>query len=203
MKTDFFLGKKTKSIVKKAKEFGFDRIFFVKEVLTLADVKKQERINYDAILIKTSNVELLRRMIDKVANHFSFVLVLGTNDQINRIALEHKKVSALVSPECGREQDYIHYRNSGLNQVLCKIAKTNGKIIIINFRDVLFKKEQEKAVLLGRIAQNVVLCRKYKVKVRIGSFASKKEELRDVSSLRSFCIAIGMAPADAKNALLD
>ena len=158
----------------------------VKEVSKLKEIKKEDKGKYNAILIKTKRPEILRRIIDKASNYFSFILVLGTSDEINRIALEHKKVKALVSPEYGRERDFLHYRNSGLNQVLCKIAKDNNKMIVENFDDVVSNEKIYAALILGRIIQNARLCKKYKTKFIIADFGENKEELRSKYDLRTF-----------------
>jgi len=197
---DFLLAKENKLLNEKAKNLGFDSVFFVKEILTLKDIKKEK--GYDVFLLKTTRPETLRRMIDKAEASVSLIFVLGTNDTINRIALEHKKVRALVCPEYERKYDFLHYRNSGLNQVLCKIARDNDKVIIKNFKDILFREGKERALLLGKIMQNIKLCRKYKVKVKLASFASIKKEMKSFFDLRSFCIAIGMTKKEAKNAFL-
>lgn len=191
MKIDFFIGKRNKTIVKEAKALGFDNIFFVKEVSSFNEIKKEDQKNYNIILIKTQNVDMMRRMIDKASN-FAQVFVLGTNDVINRTALENKKVNALISPEYERSHDWSNYRNSGLNQVLCKIARDNNKAIMINFKDILLKRGQERAVLLGRIMQNIKLCRKYNAKLRMATFASRHEEMRSISDLKSLCTVMGM-----------
>ena len=41
MVCDFLLAKENKLLRKKAKNLGFDRVFFVKEVSTLKDIKKE------------------------------------------------------------------------------------------------------------------------------------------------------------------
>lgn len=199
---DFFIGKKDKKIEDFAKQLGFSRILFVKEVSKLKQIIKEDKKNYDVFLIKTTKPELLRRMIDKISNYPSFIFVLGTNDEINRTALEHKKVKALISPEYARQKDFLHYRNSGLNQVLCKIARDNNKTIMINFNDILLSKNEKRAIIIGRIMQNIKICNKYKTKIRIATFASLQEEMRSFSDLRSFCIAIEMTNKEAGRVFL-
>ena len=161
----FFLGKRNRQIEKKALALGLE-IIFVKEV-SKANMKtnkiKKDAGDYDAVLVKTQNIDIMRRIIDKFSSVFSFIIVLGMNDEINRACLEHKKTNALLSPEFERKKDFINYRNSGLNQVLCKIARDNKKIIIENLSDLQGDKKT-RALLLGKIMQNARLCRKYKTK---------------------------------------
>jgi len=169
----FVLGKRNKKIEEKVLSFGFD-VVFIKEVSKIEEITKQETKDYNAILIKTENVEMLRRIIDKAANYFD-IFVLGTNDKINRAALEHKKVKALVSPEYNRKFDYTSYRNSGMNHVLCKIARNNDKTIIENFSEFLAREKKDRATWLGRILQNARLCKKYKAKFIVTQFVKGDE----------------------------
>ncbi|MEM4152575.1 MAG: hypothetical protein QXK80_00420 [Candidatus Pacearchaeota archaeon] len=184
-RVEFFIGKRNKKIEKLYEKLGFNKVFFVKEVSFVEEIKKEEKDSYDLILINTDNLENMRRMIDKAANYFR-VLVLGTNDKINRAALSHKKVIALVSPEYERKKDYVDYRNSGLNQVLCKIAQNGDKFIIERLSDFFGKNKKEKALLLGRIMQNFKLCKKYKVKFILSIFAKEENKLKSCNELKNF-----------------
>lgn len=163
------------------------KILFVKEVSTLKEIRKEDKGKYDLILIKTEKPEMLRRIVDKASAYFSSIFVLGMNDEINRVALEHKKVKALVSPEYHRAKDFLHYRNSGLNQVLCKIARDNDKMIIENLNDLrLERKEVSRALILGRMIQNARLCKKYYVPFIVGDFVESEKELVSSYDLRTF-----------------
>jgi len=199
---DFFIGKRNRETENFAKKLGFNRLLFVKEVSKLKHITKEDKDNYDAFLIKTLKPEPLRRMIDKLSNYSKPIFVLGTTDEVNRIALEHKKIKALVSPEYNRQRDFLHYRNSGLNQVLCKIARDNNKLIIINFNNILLSQDIKRAKIIGRIIQNIKICKKYKTKIRIASFATLQKEMRSFSDLRSFCVAIGMTKEEAGRVFL-
>src|SRR3989344_8241198 len=72
------------------------------------------------------------------------------------------------------EKDSLHQRASGLNQVYCKLAVKHKIAVAFNLSDIL--KAKNKAVILGRIMQNIRLCRKYKVKMIIISLAEDKYE---------------------------
>lgn len=199
MNADFFIGKRNMDAEIHARKLGFDRIYFVKEVYALNEIKKEK--DYDAALIKTDSIDMLRRMIDKASNFFPAILVIGTDDRINRVVLESKKPTILVSPEYNRKYDYMDRRNSGLNQVLCKIARDNKKTIIINFQDVLQAEDEKKAILIGRIMQNIDLCRKYNVKLRIATFSDAKDRMFSSHDLKSFCAALGMGTSHLKEAV--
>ena len=56
---------------------------------------------------------------------------------------------------------------------------------------------------MGRMMQNVKLCKKYKVNMVISSFATSKFELKSPSDLISFGIILGMTPKEAKESILN
>ncbi|UCD21035.1 MAG: hypothetical protein JSW08_00605 [archaeon] len=184
--TAFFLGKRSKSLENQLKEFGFSSVIFVKELRELKDFRNLKEKDYDACLVRTKNSDFFRRITDKAVSKFKKILVFGLSDQINREALENKKVFALVSPEHGRIKDLLYQRDSGLNHVLCKIAFRNKKRIIFNFAEVLNKTEKEQASLLGRMSQNLLLCKKDKVDYLFTIISSSVKDFTNFKKLESF-----------------
>lgn len=132
-------------------------------------------------------------------NFKDFKIALGTNDKANRKAIENKNTDIITSLEKLREKDFMHYRDSGLNQVLCKIIKKNNITVGFNFNDVLTAKNR--AQIIGKMTQNIKLCRKYKVKMAIFSGATNQYELRSAKDLISFGITLGMTPGEAQKTL--
>lgn len=181
----FFIGKRNKKIEKKALVLGLE-IVFIKEISNVKelDIKKDLK-DYDGILIKNQNIDVMRRIIDKSQNSFKNIMILGMNDEINRACLEHKKTSSLLSPEFNRAKDYINYRNSGLNQVLCKIAKENNKEIIENLSDLQGEKKNQ-SLILGKMLQNARLCKRYGVKFLIAIITKNEKEFLSSDKLENF-----------------
>ena len=128
-----------------------------------------------------------------------FKIVFGSDDNKNRRAVENKNVDILMSPEKIKKTDFMHSRDAGLNQVLCKLAKKNNVAIGFNFNDVL--NSESRALVIGKMMQNVKLCRKYKVKMVIVSGANNEFELKNAQELFSFGIVLGMTPGEARGAL--
>jgi ribonuclease P/MRP protein subunit RPP1 len=151
---------------------------------------------YHANLIVVNNVKDLRKKVNK---EFGLVVVLGSH--INRDVVSIKKVDILISPHSGVVKDHLHSRNSGLNDVLCKLAKKNGIAIGFSFSDVLNSHGPERALMLGRMMQNVSFCRKFKVPMVLGSFAFDKSDMRPPKDLASFGGMIGMTPDEAKRSI--
>ncbi|HLC56673.1 MAG TPA: RNase P subunit p30 family protein [Candidatus Nanoarchaeia archaeon] len=148
-------------------------------------------------IIKKLELDILKIRFNNKIRKGELNIIESNGD--NRKLLENKDLDVLVSPEKNAGKDFMHYRNSGLNQVLCEIARKNNMAIGFSFNEVLNSKERGK--LLGRMMLNVRLCRKYKVKMLIGSFARNEFELRSFDSLITFGKIIGMNEKEARNAL--
>ena len=118
--------------------------------------------------------------------------VEGKSDGINRGAFENKNTDIVYSIEKFRGKDKLHYKDAGLNQVLCKLAKKNRIKIGFCFSDVLSLDNEKRAIILGKMMQNIRLCNKYKVDMVIGSFAKDKYGLRNSKDLVAFGRLLGM-----------
>lgn len=126
-------------------------------------------------------------------------IVEGGSEEKNRKAVEDKSTDILLSPERNAQNDKMASRNSGLNQVLCKLAHDNKIAIGFSFAELLNSKERSKVI--GRWAQNIRLCRKYKVKIVLASFANNKWERRSPKDLFSLALTLGMTGKEANEAL--
>jgi RNase P/RNase MRP subunit p30 len=136
---------------------------------------------------------------EKIPNHLNrekIIIIRSTNDLVNRKALESKHIDILLDPHIGKRKDFIHHRNAGLNQVLLKFAKQNKIAIGFSFQSVLESKKRAK--LIGRMMQNIKLCRKYKIPMVIGSF-SAKENQRNFKDIQSFFKILGMKGKEYNN----
>ena len=98
-----------------------------------------------------------------------FNIITGGKYELNKRILETKYVSLLLDPEPS-EKDFMSYKNSGLNQVLAKLAKKRNVGIGFSLSRFNNLNKLDKANLLGKILQNIMLCNKYKVKYYIVRF---------------------------------
>ena len=126
-------------------------------------------------------------------------IVEGGSEEKNRKAVEDKSTDILLSPERNAQNDKLSSRNSGLNQVLCKLAHDNKVAIGFSFSELLNSKERSKVI--GRWVQNIRLCRKYKVKMVLASFSNSKWEMRSPKDLFSLALTLGMTGREATEAL--
>ena len=149
-------------------------------------------IKVDIITINSAN-----DLIQRLKTTKKPVVVEG--GLFNREILSNKKVDMLLSPEKMSRKDFMHSRNSGLNHVLCKLANKNKIAIGFNFNDIL--KSKNKGQLIGRMMQNVKLCRKYKVDTVFASFSETKWDMRPAKDLINFATVLGMHPTEANDSL--
>ena len=145
----------------------------------------------ETILIQGNNFDSIRKKVRE--NKGKTIIFSSTNDELNRKILEKEKIDVLLLNQIGR-RDFQKQRNSGLNQVLVKIAKKNGIIIGIDFDEIVKAKSKSKAEILARIMQNVRLCNKNKVGMK---FVGKREQ--DIYDLRAFGLVLGMPTWMIKN----
>ena len=87
------------------------------------------------------------------------------------------------------KKEHYHYRRGGLDHVLAKIAHDKGKIIGFSFSDVLNAKDASK--ILGRLMQNIKLCRKFKVTTLFSTFATSNNDIRSVHDLNALFDILG------------
>ncbi len=190
-----------KKLINMAIKLNYSKLYLVYEYKE-DFIKKKEKIEE---LRQDTNIEIKIgvkadiKNISKVKKKNDFIII-ESSDKTRHI-IEKLKPNLIYNLELVGRKDFIHHRNSGLNQILCKLANKNKVIIGINFNNFLKETKLRKDIIIGRIQQNIKLCRKYKVKMLIGSFATSPYEMRNPQDLLSFAIILGMHPKEAKQSL--
>ncbi len=126
-------------------------------------------------------------------------IVIAKDDEFNRKILESRKADVLIFSNLFEKKDKLKQRDSGLNHVLCKIAKDNDVAIGIDFRE--FEKSEklggfESSSYLAKIMQNIKLCKKYKVKIIMVNIKRKNK-----IDFIGFLLSLGMTTDMAKYAV--
>jgi len=122
-------------------------------------------------MIDTTNINEARRKIQELKKENKEVIVKAQDEDFNRKILENKDVHVLLSPEIHNRKDKLKERDSGLNEVLCDIAAKNKIKIGINIGELKDKEKKEKAIIISRIIQNIMLCRKSGAEIKLfGNF---------------------------------
>ena len=124
----------------------------------------------------------------------------GQDSQL-RSLIEKGRANAVIGLEASPAKDGMHSRRSGLNQVLANIITKKKGIVLFDHGMIRTASPQRRAQLLGRMRQNVELCRKYNVRMAIVTMAKTPLQLRSPADLRSFAMQLGMSPGEAKAAV--
>jgi len=158
----------------------------------------------DIAFPKNNEAEFLKIAKELGIKEICFVYPKGKDCFKSELIVMHKtpgrdiferKVDCAFELECTQFKDSVNAKNSGLNQVTAKLALKNKILIGFSFSSLL----QKRSVRIGRMKQNIKLCRKYKLPAVVASFARKPYELRSESDLKSLMINLGAHPKEAKD----
>ena len=142
----------------------------------------------DIILARTPSVE--KKAVEMNINVDTAKISVSDGSEKNNRALLEKGVKYITGLSTDEGKEHTHYRRSGVNQVLAKLAKEHGTTYIINFARIL--NSENRALLIGRIMQNVRIFKKYKVPIKVCSLAKVASELRSESDLEAFGRVLGV-----------
>jgi len=135
--------------------------------------------------ILSGSLEEIRKKADKLKKENKLVIVQGKDIEFNRKILEIKKINILIlQHKTGK--DKLKQRDSGLNEILCEIARKNNITLAIDFSEMLESEGKERAKMLGRLIQNLKLMKKAGNKIEI---LNKPE---DKKSLQAFLLVLGV-----------
>jgi len=139
----------------------------------------------EQVFIQESNFDKARKQIKE--NKGKNIIFSSEDDELNRKILEKEEINVLLLNQ-EKRKDFQKQRNSGLNQVLAKIAKKKNILIGINLDELINSNEREKSAVIARIKQNVKICSKNKVKMKFVSKSSK----RNLLDLQALGLVLGM-----------
>ncbi|MEM3126877.1 MAG: RNase P subunit p30 family protein [Candidatus Woesearchaeota archaeon] len=163
-----------------AKQLGFDSLIFVYPL-------NKHKENH-AILASPNELYKAKKL--------SKIILCNSNE---RNIFESNCPNVVFELENISKVDSLHFRYSGLNHILCNLAKKNNISIGISFSLALRSKGMLRSQILGRMEQNIMLARKYGLKTIVASFARSPSEIRSAHDLRSFALTLGMTPEQVKH----
>ena len=184
MKTDIvFPAGNEKEFILMASKLSYNKLVFLYDIFSGAkdfndNVELGFFVNENALKNKS-----IFNIVNNIKRSNKKIFVRASNA---RVAIERIKPYAVFGLESFGGKDFMNQRASGLNHVLCKLAKQAGVKIAFSFSDVLKSSGVKRAKLLGRMKQNLKLCKKYGVDVIFGSFASSPYEMRNSKDIESF-----------------
>lgn len=161
MKQDVLMPENNEAeLLKFAEKLGFKEIIFLYTDLS----KKPENVSSKKIKILTAGLVVNPKDADNAARNFD--LVFGT---AQRSLFESKKINYLINAEIDSKKDFLYQRRAGLDDVMCRTAKEKNKIVVFNVG--LISGKEADNILYARMMQNAKMCRKYKVKTLVATFA--------------------------------
>ncbi|MCX6748885.1 MAG: hypothetical protein NT076_04740 [Candidatus Pacearchaeota archaeon] len=120
--------------------------------------------------------------------------IQGSSIEENRKLIEKNKNIILVLSHTDKK-DKLKQRDSGLNQVLCSLAKQRNIVLAIDLEELLKEKDRkEKAKILSRILQNLRLIKKFKNQFKLLNPRNKSQAF-------SLLISLGFPTNLAKEAI--
>ncbi|HLD89344.1 MAG TPA: hypothetical protein VI894_03990 [Candidatus Nanoarchaeia archaeon] len=180
MKTDHVFPEKNElKFVRLAEKLGYEKLVFVYSMKNYNQAKLEQLKNKTKLQLETA-VFCNENQIQEAKKTSEKVVVKSSGE---RTTFEQGP-SIIFGLEENPRKDSLHFRNSGLNQVTCKIARDKNITIAVSFSDLLRRKN--KPILLGRIIQNKRFCSKYDVNFEIYSLARNHFEMRSWHDLESF-----------------
>lgn len=161
--------------VKVAKLLGYDGLIF------LYDYSVENKYTFQEKNFHVWKAIITEKILRKNKN-----LVFSKGSDNNRWIFEKLKPNVVFELELGKKKDRLNYRNSGLDQVLCKLAKKNN--IKIGFSVHILDEKW----ILGRIMQNIRFCKKYDLDCFFASFARNPYEMKPCHDLKALSLVLGM-----------
>jgi RNase P/RNase MRP subunit p30 len=179
-------------LVEIGKEFGYESFIFLYELKSkknLIEIKtklaKSLDVNYKVgIFFKPQNVSEIEKFNKALFIEADFICAEAHEEKLVRAIVSQLKIDMIVNIATSSGKDATHYRRSGVNQVIAKLAKSNKLIYGVSFSNIL--SDSKRYRLLGRIMQNQRIFSKFKVPVEINCFAKNRWEIRSKDDLYSF-----------------
>jgi len=157
-----------------AKKLGIDKLIFCYRFSDFDKYTIKDRNIEKGIITDSRDIRKAKKKCDFVISNSNDRYVF---DNPPNLVFELEKLYG---------KDSMHFRNSGMNQVLFKIAHKNKIKLGVSLSMILNSSQKNIPVLMGRMMQNIKLARKYKVDIKIASFARTPYEMRPAEDLKNF-----------------
>jgi len=142
-------------------------------------------------MVNTENIDEAKELIRKSRNP---IIIEAKSSDFNRKILDYGKFNIISGLEYTKEKSSLKNINSGLNEILAKIAKKNDISIGIDLGKIKNLEKKEKAEVLTKIKQNIIICRKTKTKIKVLNYNNKM-------SASSLLFSLGASSQQVKEAV--
>ena len=168
--------------------FSYDQNTFDNALTFKNDLKNELKgvidIDY-TLIIKSTNISEIRKIVRKYRNKSSCISVLGGDLKVNRNCLENVQIDVLSKP-------YFKRYDAGLNHILAKEAKENNVAIELVFSDILKSYLARRSKILANFRDIYKLYRKYGFPLILSSGAESVWDLRTVKDFQAVFTQTGL-----------
>ena len=134
----------------------------------------------DKIIIKRACLIKSAADMSKAKKRFDYIFA-----DASRSAFE-SNIDYIINAEDYPGRDSFHYRKTAFNQVHAKLARENSIKIVFSFAKLIDADLRGKQRILGRMMQNALVARKYKVAIASFTLTKDPERMRSRVILDAF-----------------
>jgi RNase P/RNase MRP subunit p30 len=146
----------------------------------------------ERIILTEKNFSKLKEQVKN--NRGKEIIFSSTDDDLNRKAVEKLPLSGVLVLLDDRK-DYLKQRDSGLNEVICRILSKNKMKLYISFDEFFNHSHRER--IISRLIQNIFLCSKVNVQIKF-IFDNVN---RDENEVKGFFASLGAPTWMVKNCI--
>ena len=166
--------------IKRAKALGTKELIFVYSPRDYKEYKTEEK----GINSKTAVVVAPKDARD-AKKKYPFIIV-RSDRETERWVVEHSQPMLIYGFEMQERKDFMHHRNAGLTDILAKMMHEYNVAYGFSVAELICAPKELQPILLGRLRQNVMIAKKYKIEIILASFAADPmlmRNLKDVGGL--------------------
>ena len=169
-----------REFIEMAERLGIGELVLTYSKLPFPPIPASSKVKVRCMILAQSNqVQATKRKAE-------FVICRASATEQDRFLFEKAKPNIVFDIEQSQRPDGLFQRNSGLNHIMAALAAKNEMTVAFSFSSILNSSGFRRAQIMGRMAQNLVLCRKYRVKTLFASFARFPLEMRSETNLKDF-----------------
>lgn len=142
--------------------------------------------------INEKNIEKAKRMIKDCKE--KPIIVVAQDDDFNRKMIEYGKFDVLLGVENLKAKNSLRHLNSGFNHILARAATKNKVSLGIDLNTIRLLEKKDKPLILEKIRQNLKVCKKAGVKIKLLNIKDKKDAF-------AFLISLEASTSQAKQAI--
>ena len=140
-------------------------------------------------MINTTSLEQAKRILKMEKGK----IIKAQNDVFNLSILEYGKFDVLLSIESSERKDSLRGIDSGMNEILARIAAKNKVAIGLDLEELRNLSKMQKASRLSKIRQNIRLCRKTGTRLAILGIKDKRDAKDLLISLGASTVQVSRA----------